>query len=67
MNVMKVLGDLYNSMFHNPIETGVYVEHQIWSKIRANVPDGYKIPDTKMMDIIGKFIADGENSDLFKL
>ncbi|OYD59146.1 hypothetical protein CGZ90_04410 [Fictibacillus aquaticus] len=64
---MKVLGDLYNSMFHNPIETNVYVEHQIWSKIRANVPDGYKIPDKKMMDIIAKFIEEGTSSDLSKL
>ncbi|MFC7371711.1 hypothetical protein ACFQPF_08480 [Fictibacillus iocasae] len=64
---MKVLGDLYNSLFHNPIETNVYVEHQIWSKIKANLPDHYKIPDKKMLDIIAKFIAEEKSSDLYKL
>jgi hypothetical protein len=60
---MKVLGDLYNSLFYKPIKTNVYVDHKVWNQIKANLPKDYQIPDPIMINVISEYISKSKSSE----
>lgn len=55
MSEIKILSDLYNSVFQSQVSTpNILVDYKLWNRILDELPADYILPDPRIEAALGK-------------